>query len=148
MTDLQRPPGVKLFWRFHRWIYKISDGRIGSSLFGNKILRLTTTGHKSGKTRTILIYTFPYGGSYVIVGSNLGAERHPAWYLNLQADPIAEIQVGRKRLNVKARTAVGPERQQLWAEIIRQEKAFGEYKDQTGRQIPVVILDPLDQTAK
>jgi deazaflavin-dependent oxidoreductase (nitroreductase family) len=148
MSDLERPSAVKLFWRFHRWIYRVSDGRIGSTLFGHKVLRLTTTGRKSGKPRTILIYTFPYGESYVIVGSNLGAERHPAWYLNLQEDPSAEIQVGRKRLKVEARTAVGQERERLWADIIRQEKAFSGYKDQTGRQIPVVILDPLAETSK
>ena len=148
MTAPQRPLAIKLFWRFHRWVYKKSDGRIGSRLMGHKILSLTTKGRHSGKQRTILIYYFPYKESYLIVGSNLGVDQHPAWYLNLQAEPIAEIQVGRERFNVQARTAVGPERETLWADIVRQDKSYEEYKNKTERQFPLVVLDPIDKSAQ
>lgn len=135
-----------LFWRLHRWVFQISDGRIGSSLFGKEVLRLTTKGRQTGKPREIMIFYFPYRDSYVIVGSNVGSDWHPAWYLNLQANPAAEIQIGRDRRRVRARTAVGEERDRLWSEITKEEPSYIEYQNRTDRQIPVVILDPIDPT--
>lgn len=134
-----------LFWRLHRWIFQISDGRIGSSLLGHKVLQLTTKGHKTGEPRKIMIYYFLHQGSYVIVGSNVGSDRHPAWYLNLQADPVAEIQIGRERKKVVARTAKGEDRERLWSEIVEKDPNYAEYQSRTDRQIPVVILDPLER---
>ncbi len=93
-----------------------------------------------------MIFYFPYQNSYVIVGSNAGDDRHPAWYLNLQSDPLAEIQIGRERRNVEARTAVGEERERVWSEIVREDRSYIEYQERTNRQIPVVILDPIDKT--
>lgn len=142
MAALKRSKSIILFWRAHRWLYKISDGRLGSTLMGHKILKLTTTGHRSGKPRVILIYYFPYQDSYVIVASNLGAEWYPAWYLNLRAHPSAEIQIGRERKKVRARTAVGAEREQLWSMIVKADASFAELEHQMEREIPVVILDP------
>ncbi len=91
-----------------------------------------------------MIYYFPYRGSYLIVGSNAGADRHPAWYLNLLSDPAAEIQIGRERRNIEARTAVGEERERLGAEIVKEEQSYIDYQKRTSRKIPVVILDPID----
>lgn len=143
MSEIKRPPGVKAFWRLHKWIYERTDGRIGSTFMGQKVLKLTTTGHKSGKPRSILIYYFDYSDGYVIVGSNLGADRDPAWYRNLQADPQARLQIGRKKIDALARTAEGQERQDLWDLIISQASLYQDYKDQTEREIPLVIFEPL-----
>ena len=147
MPAARRSKLLTLFWRLHRWVYHISDGRIGSSLYGTKILRLTAKGRQTGKPRAIMIYYFPYRGSYLIVGSNAGADRHPAWYLNLLSDPAAEIQIGRERRNIEARTAVGEERERLGAEIVKEEQSYIDYQKRTSRQIPVVILNPIDQIA-
>lgn len=92
-----------------------------------------------------MIYYFLHQESYVIVGSNVGSERHPAWYFNLQTYPVAEIQVGRERKKVVARTAEGEERERLWSEIVEQDPSYAEYQSRTERQIPVVILDPVER---
>lgn len=131
-------------WRLHRWIYGLSNGRIGSSMGGHKILKLTAKGRKSGQPRSIVIWYFPCGDSYVIVGSNAGADWHPAWYLNLEADPGAEIQIGRERLPVTARTAEGEEREQLWTMVTEADSIYSDYQAQTERQVPIVVLDPVE----
>ena len=92
-----------------------------------------------------MIYYFLHQGCYVIVGSNVGSDRHPAWYLNLQANPLAEIQIGRERKKVVARTAEGEERERLWSEIVEEDPSYAEYQSRTDRQIPVVILDPVER---
>jgi deazaflavin-dependent oxidoreductase (nitroreductase family) len=92
-----------------------------------------------------MIYYFSHGDSPVIVASNVGADWHPAWYLNLQANPAAEIQIGRERWRVVARTATGDERERLWAEIVAQDSAFLDYQRRTDREFPLVILDPVDK---
>ncbi len=147
MAAPQRSRFIILFWRLHRWLFTASDGRLGTSLMGHKILKLVTTGHRSGKPRTILIYYFDYQDSYVIVASNLGADYHPAWYRNLQANSEAEIQIGRERMQVTARTAEGEERARLWAFILEKEPSYEEYRAATERIIPLVILDPDKPTA-
>lgn len=148
MSTPSRSKSIILFWRFHRWIFQISNGRIGSTLMGHKILKLTTTGRLSGKPRVILIYYFPYQTSYLIVASNLGSEQHPAWYLNLIDNPIAEIQIGQERLKVAARTAGGEERERVWSDITNAEKNYIESQNQTKRQFPIVILDPINQASR
>jgi deazaflavin-dependent oxidoreductase (nitroreductase family) len=92
-----------------------------------------------------MIYYFSFGGSPVIVASNVGAEWHPAWYLNLQAKPTAEIQIGRERRQVVARTAAGEERERLWAEIVARDSNYHDYQQRTDREFPLVILDPVDE---
>jgi len=141
MSQPRRSRLIILFWRFHRWIFDISNGRIGSTLMGHKVLKLTTTGRHSGEPRAILIYYFLYQTSYVIVASNLGSEHHPAWYLNLRENPAAEIQIGKERINVEARTAIAEEREKVWSAIIKAEESYITYQDQTMRQFPLVILD-------
>lgn len=89
-----------------------------------------------------MIYYFLHQGSYVIVGSNVGSDRHPAWYLNLQADPAAEIQIGRERKKVVARTAEGEDRERLWSEIVEKDPSYAEYQSRTDRQIPVFCWQP------
>ena len=107
-------------------------------------LLLTTTGRKTGEK-----YIFPlfYGdtgdGSYVIVASKGGAPKHPQWYLNLQAHPEVEVQVGTKKLKAKARTATGDERSRLWAIALKFWPPYADYQQKTEREIPVVVLDPV-----
>ena len=107
-------------------------------------LLLTTTGRKTGEK-----YIFPlfYGdtgdGSYVIVASKGGAPKHPQWYLNLQAHPEVEVQVGTKKLKAKARTATGDERSRLWEIALKFWPPYADYQQNTEREIPVVVLDPV-----
>jgi deazaflavin-dependent oxidoreductase (nitroreductase family) len=109
---------------------------------GVPTLLLTTTGRKSGvQRRTALIYGRDTA-DYVVVASKGGAPEHPAWYLNLQANPEVEIQVLDKVVPATAHTAQGAERERLWALMREVWPAYDEYQTRTDREIPVVVLTP------
>src|SRR5262245_62487452 len=89
----------------HSAIYRLSGGRVGGRLSGMPMLLLTTRGRRSGRERTLpLLYVADEKG-WVVVASNAGDDRHPAWWLNLRARPEARVQVGRERCAVRARRA-------------------------------------------
>ncbi|MDK1082059.1 MAG: nitroreductase family deazaflavin-dependent oxidoreductase [Anaerolineae bacterium] len=148
MPTARRSQGLKLFWRLHRWLFHISGGRLGANLFGNKILMLTTVGHKSGQPRNITIYYYPYQNGHVIIGSNAGHDRHPAWYLNLKAQPEVTVQIGAQPVQMLAREAEGSEREKLWTDIVTNESSYADYQNMTQRMIPVVVLEPIESLAE
>jgi deazaflavin-dependent oxidoreductase (nitroreductase family) len=109
---------------------------------GVSTLLLTTTGRKSGiQRRTALIYGRD-GDNYVVVASKGGAPSHPAWYLNLDANPDVDVQVFDDTFHAKAHTAAGQERERLWAVMRQIWPAYEDYQTKTSRQIPVVVLTP------
>ncbi|MBV8615706.1 MAG: nitroreductase family deazaflavin-dependent oxidoreductase [Acetobacteraceae bacterium] len=107
-------------------------------------LLLTTTGRKSGERFTFPLFYGNDGGSYIVVASKGGAPDHPGWYKNLLASPEAEVQVGTKKLRVRARTVTGDERARLWEEALRFWPPYADYAKKTAREIPVVVLDPVN----
>ena len=131
------------FGRLHTSVYKATGGRIGAKLPGLPVLLLNTIGRKSGEPRTSPLPYFRDEGRYVIVGSNNGGPRDPHWWLNLCAQPSTKIQVGRKSITVEARLASPQERQRLWPELIEFNPPFAKYQEQTDREIPVVVLEPM-----
>lgn len=107
-------------------------------------LLLTTTGRKSGEPRHSPLLYQEFDGRWVIIGSKGGFPDHPAWYLNLMADPHAEVRVGAKRAKVKARIASGEERARYWTSMAQNYPPFDEYQARAGdREIPVVVLEPV-----
>src|SRR5215470_10330778 len=104
-------------------------------------LLLTTIGRHSGEKRTSPLFYGTAGEAYVIIGSKGGAETHPGWYLNLRANPTAEVQVGREHFTVRARVATGKEREQLWEQMVQIYLPYREYQRKTKREIPVVVLE-------
>ena len=110
-------------------------------------LLLTTTGRKSGLSRTTPLIYKKVGDAYIIVASLGGNPEHPLWYLNLVATPDCEIQVGRVTLKAKARTVPDGERERLWAAAAEQFPDYNDYQARTQRQIPVVALEPVASTA-
>jgi deazaflavin-dependent oxidoreductase (nitroreductase family) len=123
-------------------LYRISGGRIGGKVNKAPVLLLTTTGRKSGQKRTAPVVYLADGENVVVIGSNAGHSRTPAWSLNLQANPEAEVEVGRKRLPVRARIASGEERADLWHKHNVQYSGFDEYEARTGRDIALFVLEP------
>ncbi|SCF41081.1 deazaflavin-dependent oxidoreductase, nitroreductase family [Micromonospora purpureochromogenes] len=104
-------------------------------------LLLTTRGRRSGKLRrTALIYGRD-GDDYLVVGSQGGAPQHPAWYLNLLADPEAEVQVGAETFAARARTAGPEEKPRMWRTMTDIWPAYDDYQTRTDREIPVVVLE-------
>jgi deazaflavin-dependent oxidoreductase (nitroreductase family) len=123
--------------------YVKSDGKKGHLWRGLTTLLLITRGRKSGKLRrTALIYGRD-GANYLIVASDGGAPKHPAWYLNLVENPEVELQVGSEKLAARARTATVEERLRLWQVMKKVFPQYDRYQAKTGREIPLVILEPV-----
>lgn len=142
MAAAKRNAIIELFWKVHPRLYRWTGGRIGGKLLNLPVLLLTTSGRRSGEQRTKALMYLPDGPNYVVIASFLGEPRHPAWWLNLQANPRAEIEIGTQRIAVVAREADGNERQRLWNEIVRRQKDYAEYQSRTARRLPVVVLEP------
>jgi deazaflavin-dependent oxidoreductase (nitroreductase family) len=140
---VRKTPIVELFWKLHPWLYRISGGRLLGELVGMKVLLLTTTGAKSGAQRTTALTYLEVDGAYVVIGSFLGEPRHPGWVHNLRAKPDATVQIGSRRIAVRAREARGDERVTLWARVVAVQPDYREYEGRTDREIPVVILVPV-----
>ncbi len=137
--------------RDHIRRYTESDGADGhlwdSSVAGGTglvpTLLLTTTGRKSGKRQVLpLIYGKTPTG-YAIVASKGGAPAHPAWFLNLSAEPEVDVQVEAKKFRAKARVATGAERSALWEQMAGIYPPYTDYQKRTAREIPVVVLEPI-----
>jgi deazaflavin-dependent oxidoreductase (nitroreductase family) len=127
----------------HRGIFRLSRGRIGGRVGKNPVLLLTTRGRRSGRERTIPLLYFDDDGDYVLIASNGGATQHPAWYLNLQAQPAATVEVGSERMAVHAEDVVDPdERARLWKQATEGYASYDSYAAKTDRPIPVVRLRP------
>jgi deazaflavin-dependent oxidoreductase (nitroreductase family) len=124
----------------HRVLYRASGGRIGGRLWDLPVVLLTTTGRKSGKKRTVPLCSLRDGDDVVVIASYGGLDQPPAWWLNLEASPQAELLAGRERRSVTARNATGDERTRLWAEVTSRAPGYLEYERRTDREIPVVIL--------
>jgi deazaflavin-dependent oxidoreductase (nitroreductase family) len=121
----------------------LRDFTAASGKLDTPTVLLTTTGRKSGKAITQpLIYGID-GGRYVVVGSKGGAPEHPAWYLNLVAQPLLGVQVADRKFRAVARTASGAERQRLWQLMADIYPPYNDYRKLTSREIPVVVLEPL-----
>lgn len=106
-------------------------------------LVLTTTGRRSGRRYLNPLIFGEHGGSQVVVASRGGAPAHPSWYVNLAAVPEVEVQVKARKFRARARTAVGDERVALWRLMAAIYPSYDEYQRIAGREIPVVVLDPL-----
>lgn len=121
--------------------YVETDGKQGHLYHGMPSLLLTTCGRKSGiLRRTALIYGQD-GARYLVVASNGGAQNHPAWYLNLDANPEVEVQVGAELFTARARTASLEEKPPLWRLMATIFPQYNRYQAKAGREIPLVILE-------
>lgn len=115
-----------------------------ASLGGGKglvpTLLLTTTGRKSGLPLQLPLIFGQSGQDYVVVASKGGAPTHPAWYLNLEANPDVQVQVKADKFAARAHTANAEERARLWPMMVGIFGPYEEYQKKTDRQIPVVVL--------
>jgi deazaflavin-dependent oxidoreductase (nitroreductase family) len=128
----------------HRAALGLTGGRVGWQLKGMKALELTTTGRKSGLPRAVML-TSPLqeGDTIVVVASRGGDDTHPAWFLNLQAQPQVEVAfAGKAKQPMTAHVASSEERSRLWPLVIADHKHYGGYQTKTSREIPLVLLTP------
>lgn len=133
---------IRAAWRFHRWLYRATDGRLGSRVGGMPVLLLITRGRRTGARHTTCLTYWLHGTTLVVIGSNGGAANHPDWILNLRAHARAIVQVRDRRVAVRAREAVGAERSQLWNRAVQSYLGYAIYQLRTARTIPVMVLEP------
>lgn len=131
---------MPLFGQEHVDRYRESNGAEGHDWQGTKALLLTTTGRRSGEPRELPLIYGRHGDDYLVVASKGGAHEHPAWYLNLEADPDVEVQVGPDRFKATARTAGGEERAEMWKTMTAEWPAYDSYQEKTDREIPIVVI--------
>ena len=129
--------------RMHIFFYRLTGGAIGSKMSGVPCLLLTTTGRKSGAQRTTPLMYVQTDQGYALIASYAGSDKHPAWYLNLTANPQVEIQVKAKRMTAKAETVPeGNHYNDIWQRAADMYSDYDLYKERTERKIPVVEIIP------
>ena len=136
---------IKLFGRLHKSLYQETGSRLFARLGKMPNLLLTTTGRKSGKLRTIPLLYIENGDGFAIVASFAGAPEHPSWYLNLQSNPKATVQIGKQVISVIATTASPEEKESLWPRFTAMYADYDDYENATKRDIPVVLLQVVDR---
>jgi F420H(2)-dependent quinone reductase len=131
--------------RLHQRVYEASDGRVGHRVLGAPSLLLRTTGRRTGARRTNALIYAPDGDDLVVVASNGGADKPPAWLHNLVAEPSVEIQLGRERRPARARVLErgDPDYERLWKLVNDNNRGrYDRYQTMTSRPIPLVVLSP------
>jgi F420H(2)-dependent quinone reductase len=134
---------MSVMLRIHDDLYKRTDGRLGHRMLGVPTLMLRTTGRRSGATRTNSLVYARDGENLLVVPSNGGADRPPAWLHNLRAHPDVEVQIGRERRRATARIIErgDPDYDRVWKLVNdnNRDRYYG-YQRNTARPIPVVSL--------
>jgi F420H(2)-dependent quinone reductase len=133
--------------RLHAAILHRSGGRIRRSVVfaaGQPVLALTTTGRRSGRSRSTTIAYLRHGDTVASAGLNLGSDRDPAWVLNVRADPRAWIEVNGNRLAVRAREATGEEADRLWRALIERVPMIAHARRLAQRQTPIFVWEPVE----
>jgi deazaflavin-dependent oxidoreductase (nitroreductase family) len=123
-------------------IYRATRGSVMGNVGKAPVLLITTTGRKSGQTRTAPVLYMQDGDRFVVIGSNAGNQKAPAWALNLEANPEAHVNAKGKLGRVRARVAEGEEREELWRRANEQYAGFDDYKTRTARDIRLFVLEP------
>jgi deazaflavin-dependent oxidoreductase (nitroreductase family) len=121
--------------------FRANKGNLGGQFANMPLLLLTTTGAKTGRALTKPLAYSKDGDRIVLIASFAGGPRNPAWYINLVANPVATVELGSERFQVRAVVTSGEERQRLYNSQAQQMPIFFDYQKKTTRQIPVVILE-------
>ncbi len=135
---------MALFGQEHIDRYVATDGEEGHDWQGTQTLILTTTGRRSGQERVHPLIYGRHGDDYLVVASKGGAPQHPDWSLNLEAHPEVDIQVKGDKIRAHARTAKPGEKAELWSIMTKEWPEYDRYQEKTEREIPVVVLEPVE----
>lgn len=148
---LPPPWFIHTAWRVHRALYRVSGGRFlwaPSDKRGWGALRLTVVGRTSGRQRSVIIAYLDDGPNLIAIAMNGWGEGHPAWWRNLEANPDAVIRLARQRpRRVRARRAVGEERDRLWQRWVAVDPTFEAHAARRSTDTPMIVLEPQDEVA-
>ena len=128
--------------RLHAAIYRLTRGRVLGRVGGQPVLLLETVGRRTGRRRTTPVQYLADGDTFVVVASNAGAARPPAWYLNLRANPHARVRVGARTVDIRAQQAAGQGRVELWQRLAGANRYLERAARKAGRELPLMILVP------
>lgn len=141
---------IRFAWAFHRGLFRVSGGRLGlrpESPGKYGMLRLTVTGRRSGQDRSVILGYFEDGPNLVTMAMNGWGDPEPAWWLNLQANPVARMELDGATLTVRGRAAEGEERERLWQRWREIDDNLDAYAAMRSRETAVVVLEPLSEPA-
>jgi len=123
--------------------FRANDGRVGGNFEGKVLLLLHTRGAKSGQERINPVATVKDGERWVVIASKAGAPTHPDWYYNVVANPQVTVEVGTEKFQALASVAEEPERTRLYDQMVKVMPGFDDYRRNTSRVIPVIVLTPV-----
>lgn len=142
--DLGKPPPrwlLKIFTRINVLVYKLSGGRLMNKLAGMPIVLVTMKGAKSGRTKTIPLMYVPHERGFILVASQGGAPKNPAWYHNLVKNPNIQVTHGGQTQALTARRVDEDEKAALWPTCIEYYPPYEQYQKRTDRRIPVFLCE-------
>lgn len=135
---------IRFVTRLHETIFRVSGGRVLGRAAGMPVVMLTTTGRRSGRKHTSMLTTpARLGEGIVLVASYGGNDRHPAWFLNLQANPEVDVVMREHSGPMRARVASREEKAALWPQVVAAYGDYAVYQQRTERDIPLVVLEPV-----
>lgn len=145
MSNVLRRPAMRPVTRaisgLHSLAYRLTGGKAQNPKYPTMLL--TVTGRKTGKSRTLPLIYIEDGGRFVIAAAYSGSDTDPpVWWLNLKANPAAQVQVRGVTVPVEAAEAKADEREELWRRLVQMYPYFADYETRTTRQIPVIVLTP------
>jgi deazaflavin-dependent oxidoreductase (nitroreductase family) len=145
--DLSGPArlALKLGSGAHAGVYRATGGKLFGRMGKSPILLLNTVGRKSGKKRTSPLLYVMDGEDFVIIASKGGAATHPAWYLNLRANPEATVEIGDREVQVEAEVADPEDKARLWQKMVEMYPTYDDYQRKTEREIPLLVLRPAER---
>ena len=146
-TQPRLPPRwfMRAFWFTHRRVYGLTGGRLGLWRPKRKrwgAMRLTTIGRRTGEKRSVMVGYFEDGPNLVALAMNGWGDPEPAWWLNLQAHPDAQVDLRDGARLVTARAADGEERERLWARWREIDKGLDAFAARRNRPTAVVVFEP------
>jgi deazaflavin-dependent oxidoreductase (nitroreductase family) len=133
---------IKWMARANTWLYKLTAGRLGGTFQKAPVALLTTIGRKSGQPRVSPLLYVRDGENVIVPASRGGSDKHPMWYLNLQANPKVQVQIKKEVLHLTAREANDEERARYWPRLVEIYPTIDDYQSWTSRVIPLVVCEP------
>ena len=135
-----KPSTIRLIGRLHAWLWKLAGGKLGDVSGRAPFMMLTTKGRKTGRSRATPVLYLRDGPDLIVVASFGGNDMHPAWYLNLEQCPEAEVLIKGERRRVVARRVSPEEKKVIWARLVKKHPNFDIYQQRTSREIPLLRL--------
>jgi deazaflavin-dependent oxidoreductase (nitroreductase family) len=139
-----KSPLATRWTRLHAALYRRTGGKVLARWFGGPVMVLEIVGRRSGQLRSVPVMRVQAGDRYVVVPSNAGSDKTPAWWLNLRAAGEAWVVHGRRRIHVRPRVTEGTERAEMWERFAEVYPGIDDYTTFTDREWPVVVLEPAD----